>query len=163
MFVVIGVEDRIRVRYLTGEEGKAPDFVLEVASTSTRREELGPKREVCARLGVKECCTYDPTGEHVTPVLRGLRLSGGGYVRQLAVASRGDALALASEALGPGLRVQGGEIRFREPTTGQVLLSHQEEAAVRREEAAARRKAKSRADAAAVLAEREAPGRRRCG
>ena len=74
LFLVIGVEDRIRMRYLVWEECKVPDFVLEVASTSTRREDLGPKREVCARLGVKECCTYDPTGEHVTPVLRGMRL-----------------------------------------------------------------------------------------
>ena len=62
LFVVIGVEDRIRMRYLTWEEGRGSDVVLEVASTSTRREDLGPKREVCARLGVKECCTYDPTG-----------------------------------------------------------------------------------------------------
>ena len=62
VFVVFGVEDRMRMRYLVWEEGKGPDFVLEVASKSTWREDLGPKREIYARLGVKEYWMYDPTG-----------------------------------------------------------------------------------------------------
>ena len=62
VFVAFGVEDRMRMRYLVWEEGKAPDFVLEVASKSTWREDLGPKRELYARLGVKEYWMYDPTG-----------------------------------------------------------------------------------------------------
>ena len=77
VFVVFGVEDRVRERYLVWKEGKGPDFVLEVASKSTWREDLGPKREVYARLGVKEYWQYDPTGKYFTPVLQGLRLAGG--------------------------------------------------------------------------------------
>ena len=153
VFVVFGVEDRKRRHYLVWEEGKGPDFVLEVASKSTWREDLGPKRELYARLGVKEYWQYDPTGEYFTPVLQGLRLTGGGYVRQLAVTSPDGALTLRSETLGLELRAQGAEMRFRDPVTGRVLLSQSEEHTARRE-------AESRAEAAAVRAKREADARR---
>ncbi len=160
VFVVFGVEDRKRRHYLVWEEGKGPDFVLEVASKSTWREDLGPKRDVYARLGVKEYWMYDPMGEYFTPVLQGLRLAGGAYMRQLAVASPGGALTLTSETLGLELRAQGGEMRFRDPATGQVLLTQSEERAARLEEAAARGEAESRADAAVARAEHEADARR---
>ena len=181
VFVVLGVEDRMRMSYKVWEEGKAPDFVLEVASKSTWREDLGPKREVYARLGVKEYWMYDPTGEYLSPVLQGLRLAGGAYVRQLAVSSPDGALTLRSETLGLELRAKGAEMRFRDPATGQVLLSHQEADAARREADTARwdadtacrdadaarrdadaacREAEARADAEAARAEREAAARR---
>ena len=104
VFVVFGVEDRVRMHYKVWEEGKGPDFVLEVASKSTWREDLGRKRDLYARLGVKEYWQYDPTGEYFSPVLQSLRLAGSAYVRQLAVASEGGALTLQSEALGLELR-----------------------------------------------------------
>ena len=155
VFVVFGVEDRKRRHYLVWEEGKGPDFVLEVASKSTWREDLGPKREVYARLGVKEYWQYDPTGEHFAPVLQGLRLAGGAYVRQLAVTSPDGALTLTSETLGLELRAQGGEMRFRDPATGRTLLSLSETEAARREEAAARRAAEARvAELEALLGKR---------
>ena len=139
VFVVFGVEDRTRMHYLVWEEGKVPDFVLEVASKSTWREDLGPKRDLYARLGVKEYWMYDPTGEYFSPVLQGLRLAGGAYVRKLPVASPDGALTLRSDTLGLELRAQGGEMRFRDPATGETLLSHAEAEAARREEADARR------------------------
>ena len=142
VFVVFGVEDRRRMHYLVWEEGKAPDFVLEVASKSTWRADLGPKRDLYARLGVKEYWMYDPTGEYFSPVLQGLRLAGGGYVRKLPVASPDGALTLRSDTLGLELRARDGEMRFRDPATGETLLSHAETEA-------ARRAAESRADAAA--------------
>ena len=173
VFVAFGVEDRVREHYLVWKEGKAPDFVLEVASKSTWREDLGPKREVYSRLGVKEYWQYDPTGEYFTPVLQGLRLAGDAYVHQLAVTSPDGALTLTSETLGLELRAQGGEMRFRDPVTGQVLLSYSEtvaarrteaaarqaEAAARREEAAARRTEAAARRAAESRAEREAAAR----
>ena len=162
VFVVFGVEDRVRRHYLVWEEGKGPDFVLEVASKSTWREDLGPKRKVYARLGVKEYWLYDPTGEYLTPVLQGIRLAGSAYVRQLAVTSSDGALMLHSETLGLELRAKDGEMRFRDPATGRILLSYQEEAAARREaesraerESIARREAESRAERESI-ARREA-------
>ena len=70
------------------------------------------------------------------------------------------ALTLTSETLGLELRVQGGEMRFRDPATGRMLLSHGEADAARRKEAAARRDAESRAEATAARAEWEAAARR---
>ena len=148
VFVVFGVEDRMRGNYKVWEEGKGPDFVLEVASPGTWREDVGPKRSVYARLGVREYFLYDPTGEHLTPRLQGHRLEDGVYERLCAVESIDRTLAMRSEVLGLELRAKGGgEMRFHDPATGEDLLSHGEEHAARLEEAAAYRTALARAEA----------------
>ena len=132
VFVVFGVEDRMRMSYKVWEEGKGPDFVLEVASPGTWREDVGPKREVYARLGVGEYWLYDPLGGLLRPELQGYRLVGGEYERQPLLESLDGKLALHSETLGLDLWVKGGKMRFRDPVTGRDLLSHQEEHAARR-------------------------------
>ena len=71
VFVALGVPDRDRDTYLLWEESKGPDFVVEVSSRSTRREDQGRKREVYARLGVSEYFLYDPRAEYLNPPLRG--------------------------------------------------------------------------------------------
>ena len=48
--------------YLLWEVGKPPDYVLEIASPSTARRDLGEKRELYARIGVGEYWRYDQTG-----------------------------------------------------------------------------------------------------
>ena len=48
--------------YLIWEIGKPPDFVLEVASPSTASNDLGPKRDLYARLAISEYWRLDPTG-----------------------------------------------------------------------------------------------------
>ena len=133
VFVVFGVEDRMRGNYKVWEEGKGPDFVLEVASPGTWREDVGPKRTVYARLGVREYFLFDPTGEHLTPRLQGHRLEDGVYERLSAVESIDRTLAMRSEVLGLELQAKGGgKMRFHDPATGQTLLSHSEEHAARR-------------------------------
>ena len=177
VFVVFGVEDRQRPNYKLWEEGQAPAFVLEVASPSTWREDLGRKRSVYARLGVREYWQYDPYGEHLPARLQGERLTPAGYVRQPVATALDGTLALSSETLGLELRAAPGrEMRFRDPATGDELRSHDEEAegrlaevegrlaeAVARREAEARAAdAESRAAAAeARAAELEAQLRRR--
>ncbi len=56
--------------------------MLEVASPSTWRDDLGWKRSVYARLGVREYWQFDPSGEHLPARLQGERLARSGYVRQ---------------------------------------------------------------------------------
>ena len=139
-FVVFGVEDRLRMNYKVWEEGRGPDFVLEVASPSTWREDVGRKRSVYARLGVREYFLFDPTGEHLTPRLQGFRLVDRAYERLPAMESIDRTLTLPSEVLGLELRTKAGaRMRFHDPATGEDLLSHAETHAARREEAAARR------------------------
>ena len=132
LFVVFGVQKRERLNYKLWEEGRAPTFVLEVASPSTWRDDLGRKRSVYARLGVREYWQYDPTGEFLPARLQGERLTRSGYVRQPAATVLDGTLTLRSEALGLELRAAPGrEMRFRDPATGGDLRSHDEEAAAR--------------------------------
>ena len=163
VFVVFGVEDRQRPNYKLWEEGHAPAFVLEVASPSTWRDDLGRKRSVYGRLGVLEYWQYDPHGEHLPARLRGERLTRSGFVRQPVATAPDGALTLRSETLGLELRAAPGrEMRFRDPTTGDDLRSHAEEAEGRLVEAAARSGAEARAAAAeARVAELEAALRNR--
>ena len=73
VFVALGVPNRNRDTYLLWEESKGPDFVVEVTSRSTRREDQGRKREVYARLGVSEYFLYDPRADELRQsVQRGL-------------------------------------------------------------------------------------------
>ena len=154
VFVVFGVEDRMRGNYKVWEEGKGPDFVLETASPNTWREDVERKPGIYAGLGVREYFLFDPTGEHYTPRLRGFRLVEGEYERLKAVESIDRTLILPSEVLGLELRAKaGGEMRFHDPATGEDLLSHDEEYAAREAEAAARQAALARAEAAEARAE----------
>ena len=167
VFVVFGVEDRMRMNYKVWEEGKGPDFVLEVASPSTWREDVGRKRGIYAGLGVKEYWLYDPLGEHLKPALQGNRLVDGEYERQPLLGSLDGRLGLRSGTLGLELWAKGRRMRFRDPETGLDLLSHDEEhlahraAAARAEvEAVARRSAEVRTEREAAARQREAAARR---
>ena len=150
-FVVFGAEDRLRQTYKLWEEPKAPDFVLEVASANTWREDEGRKRALYERLGVREYWQYDPTGEYLGVGLKGHRLVEGAYKPQPVVQSVDRTLILRSETLGLELLVRGSGMQFRDPVTDEPLLSHLEavsahrkEASARREEATARRAAEAR-------------------
>ena len=144
VFVVFGVEDHPRMSYKMWEEGKGPDFVLEVASPNTWEEDVREKPGIYAGLGVQEYFLFDPRGEHLAPRLQGHRLVDGAYERLPAVESIDRTLTLTSEVLGLELRAKGEEMRFHDPATGETLLSHGEEHAARWEEAAARRAAEAR-------------------
>ena len=146
-FVVFGVEDRMRRNYKVWEEGKGPDFALEVASPKTWREDVQRKPGIYAGLGVREYFLFDPTGEHYAPRLQGYRLVEGEYERLTAVESIDRTLTLSSEVLGLELRARGEKIRFHDPATGETLLSQEEEHAARLEEAAAYRAAAARVEA----------------
>ena len=160
VFVVFGVEKRRRLNYKLWEEGRAPAFVLEVASPSTWREDVGPKRSVYARLGVREYWQYDPLGDHLPARLQGERLTPSGYARQPVATALDGTLTLRSETLGLELRAAPGrEMRFRDPVTGVDLRSHDEEAEGRLQEAedrlkeaAARQAAETRVAAAETRA-----------
>ena len=145
VFVVIGAAKHERPSYRLWEEPKAPDFVLEVASPNTWRDDLGPKRRVYERLGVREYWQYDPTGDCLPQRLQGLRLTVDGYEVQAAERSADGVLTLVSDVLGLELRARAGrQMRFHDPAMGRDLLSHREEHARAEREAAARQAAEAR-------------------
>ena len=76
--VVFGVEDRMRRNYKVWEEGEGPDFVLEVASLNTWREDVERKPAIYAGLGVKEYFLYDPRGGVSDAAVAGLPAGGWG-------------------------------------------------------------------------------------
>ncbi|WP_254565350.1 Uma2 family endonuclease [Oscillatoria sp. HE19RPO] len=145
-FVVLGVEKRKRRSYKTWEENdKAPNFVLEITSRSTRSQDQGAKKGIYAFLGVSEYFQYDPTGDYLRPRLQGLRLRDGNYFPLELTALPDGTQTIWSEVLGLELRLlPGGELRFYNPATGELLLSHREEAQARQEEAQARQAAEAR-------------------
>ena len=121
VFVVFGVPSYIRPTYKIWEEGKSPDFVMEITSRHTRHKDQGAKRELYESLGVREYWQYDPTGDYLEPRLRGMRLVGGEY-EDLRETRLGDGtLVMYSAVLGLEVRTEEGELRFHDPETGRNI------------------------------------------
>jgi Uma2 family endonuclease len=106
VFVVLGAPNRLRSSYMLWREPKAPDFVLEITSQSTRAQDQGTKRECYALLGVQEYFLYDPTPDYLEPPLQGLCLVGNAYQPLPATTSPEGALVLRSDVLGLELRLE---------------------------------------------------------
>ena len=154
VYVVVGAPAGLRDTYLLWNEPKGPDFVLEVTSASTRRDDERRKRGVYAALGVSEYFLYDPRAEYLAPALQGFRLREGEYRALPAVTVLpGRAVAVASEVLGLELRDEreAPMLRLRDPETGRDLLTYEEAERGREEEAEARQQeAEARQQEAAV-------------
>ena len=133
VFVVVGASNHERMSYLLWQEPKAPDWVLEITSRSTRHEDQGRKRELYRRLGVSEYWQYDPTGDYLRPALQGLELVAGEYEEMPSRERDDGTLAMASAVLGLELRVTGRGLRFHDPETGRDLMTHAEERASRQQ------------------------------
>ncbi len=121
--VVFGVQRGNRSSYKVWEEGKAADFVLEVASPSTADKDARHKAQEYARIGVREYWRLDPTGSLLATPLEGWEANGGGYHPAQAVASGARGGWLRSRALGLELRSQRQDgatvLVFRDPLTGE--------------------------------------------
>lgn len=154
VLVSIGIDkEPRRDYYLVWKEGKAPDFVGEITSKTTRREDQKTKfalyRDV---LKVPEYIQFDPRAEYLKPPLQGFRLIGGDYVPIELVDGR-----LPSKVLGLHLERDGERLRLFDPTTGQYLLTRleQREAAERRAEEERRRAEAAVADQQRLAEENE--------
>lgn len=174
VFVIFGVPKRQRLSYVVWEEGKAPDFVLEILSASTWRRDTVDKKAIYAAMGVREYWLLDPVGPFLTPPLIGYRLTGEDYVR--IEAEPGTTATYLSDVLGLELRLDDDDrFRIRDPASGIELRSHRElqddlsaaqkrEAEARQRETEAREAAEERAaDAERRLADLEARLRRDSG
>ena len=147
-FVVIGVSEESFLRndsYLLWEVGKAPDFVLEIGSPSTWRNDLGSKRDLYAGLGVGEYWMFDPSGgDHYGFALRGERLVDGEY-RQLEMREDADGGVWGhSLTLNLELHWEEGRLRLYDPMGGRWLPNVSEMAEEARTERAARESAEAR-------------------
>ena len=114
--------------YLLWEVGKPPEFVLEIASESTAKVDLGRKRDLYAEIGVSEYWRYDETGsDFYGEPLVGERLVDGEY-RRLELREEADGRLWAhSDALNLDLWWIEGELRFWDNVAGNLLLNYEEE------------------------------------
>jgi Uma2 family endonuclease len=151
VFAVFGVSRGDRSSYKIWEEGRAPDFVLEITSLATRAQDQGPKRGIYAYLGVREYFQADPTGDYLTPPLQGLQLTGDHYAPLPAAVRVGDEWRAYSKVLGLELRLNParGELRFYDRAAERILPSYEEQTAMLQAEAQARQIAEQQAQAEA--------------
>ena len=108
--------------YVISEVGKAPDFVLEVASRSTGRRDYTVKREGYAGYGVQEYWRFDATGgRYHDAALAGDALVDGKYV-PIEIVHEPDGRHWGySAVLGLGLWWDNEALRFRDPETREYL------------------------------------------
>jgi Uma2 family endonuclease len=144
IYVVFGVRKRQRDNYqIWKEAGIAPQFVLEITSATTQDVDQETKPETYRSLGVREYFQYDPSGDYLNPILQGVRLVNNQYEPIEANNIAFDTLWLYSEVLGLELHIVSGELRFRNPQTGEFLKTHEEEQQGRLAEQQARLAAES--------------------
>ncbi len=129
--------------YVISEQGKPPDFVLEVASPSSGRRDVAEKREIYAGLLIPEYWRFDETGRYHGARLAGDRLVNGEYEPIDIDELDGGSLQGYSAVLNLNLRwalsgrtpyVEGlarglpqGRLGWHDPTTGQHITTLEDE------------------------------------
>ncbi len=127
VYIIPNVGSALRRSYFLWLEHEVPTFAMEIASSSTYRNDGGFKYRLYESWGVQEYWRYDPEGGLFTPLLQGYRLVDGRYAPiPVAVdAERGECRGF-SPLLGLELHGRVEWFRFLDPTTGQFLPNRQE-------------------------------------
>ena len=135
--------------YVIAEQGKPPDFVLEVASAHTSDRDLRPKRAGYAAFGVPEYWRFDHTGgDHYLVPLAGERLVDGAY-QSIAIEQIDSGTHQGySSVLNLHLRWERGKLLWIDPETGLHIPRFEDERANRIQAQAERDAARIRADSA---------------
>ena len=151
--------------YIVSEQGKAPDFVLEVASESTASNDLGVKKDYYELLEIGEYWLFDHTGgDFYGARLLGYRLEAGRYVAIPVTQVGEDTEQGYSAALGLYLRGAGEELQWIDPATEEHIATFtteraradREAARANQEAARANQEREARAQAEARIRELEA-------
>ena len=153
-FEVRGDGDGNFLSYKVWEQGKPPDFVMEILSRKTWRNDVQRKPRLYADLNVREYWLFDPDGVSGGPPLRGGELDAQGAYQPLPPLPDG---SIHSPLLGLDFLHEGSTLHCRDPETGEIIPHYEE--IVRMRQAAAERadKQQARAEAAeARVAELEA-------
>ena len=113
--------------YIVTEQGKPPDFVMEVASPSTAEVDTGAKREDYAALGIREYWRFDETGDHHGDGLAGDILEEGAYgpipIEEIAPG----VLLGYSPALNLNIRWDHGQLVWWDPATEAPILTYEDQ------------------------------------
>ena len=112
--------------YIISDQGKPPDFVLEIASKYSGKIDVTAKRDFYESLAIPEYWRFDATGEFHGVKLAGDRLVGSRFEPILvAEPSHSDAETWQgfSEVLGLFLRWRDEELGFIDPATGDHIAT----------------------------------------
>jgi Uma2 family endonuclease len=148
-FVVFGVPKRKRLHYLTWEEGKFPQVLVEITSRTTKQEDIKTKKEIYRTIfKAKEYILFDPTGDYIKQRLQGFRRVRGQWQEIPLLNGK-----LFCETLGLELHVDGARLRFFDPQTQQYLAGPEERAEAEKERAEAEKERAQNAEERAGQAE----------
>lgn len=152
-FVVLGVPNHNRDTFRTWDERAVPSVVFEITSKTTRREDTRLKRAVYQDVWeVDEYFLFDPLEDYLDPSLQGFRRVRGTF-QPIRPAKDG---SLTSRRLGLILSRDGARLRLRDATSGETILTADEQRAEderRQRERAERRAAKEAAEKDQLAAE----------
>ena len=115
--------------YIISEQGKPPDFVLEIASRGTGQQDVVEKRAAYADLGIPEYWRFDETGEFHRTRLAGDRLADGGYEPIPIETVEEGVLQGYSRVLNLLIRWDHGQLGWHDPETGQHIATFEQERA----------------------------------
>lgn len=128
LLIAFGVNRTLAVEqkgYSIRDQGKPPDFVLEIASESTGEEDYTVKRRDYAAFGIPEYWRFDPSGgRHHTSPLAGDRLVEQTYQPVDTLILGQSHLHGHSTVLNLDLCWQNGQLRWFDPAANQYLLTH---------------------------------------
>ena len=134
--------------YILSDQGKPPDFVLEVASPSTAKIDTIDKRREYAELGIPEYWRFDHTGESHGARLAGDRLVDQHYEPIQLEDLSPDVVQGRSDLLNLVLRWDNGDLHWIDPATNKHIPTFDAEREGRLAEREGRRAAELRASAA---------------
>ncbi len=147
LLVAFGVNPAAYYRsnaYVVSEQGKPPDFVLEIVSRSSRQADRVDKREDYAALDIPEYWRFDEAARRRENRLAGDRLVDGRY-EPIAIEELPDGVLQGYSAeLNLYLRWEQGQLRLHDPATGRHILTYDDQRAQAESELARAERAEAR-------------------
>ena len=114
--------------YTIDEQGKPPDFVMEIASRRTGRQDIVGKRDGYATLGIPEYWRFDETGEFHGTLLAGDWLAPDGQYQPVAIEEVAEGVLQGfSRVLNLHIRWEKGQLRWHDPETGRHIANLENE------------------------------------
>jgi Uma2 family endonuclease len=130
LYIAFDVDPDLHYRqngYIISDQGKAPDFAMEIASTATRPNDDGAKRIDYRELGIREYWRFDRRRARPgRPSLAGDRLEEDLYVPIAIHEDDEGRLWGYSEVLGVRICWEDGFLRWYDPVVNRYLTTYRE-------------------------------------
>ena len=129
LLVAFGLSEEPVSSYRIADQGKPPDWVLEVTSPSTKTRDRTVKKDRYAAMGVREFWLLELAGRQRAAQLQGFRLERGHYLSLEPLGEAGPP-TIRSAVLGLDLWLDGELLRVRDSQAGTAALAGRAEEAI---------------------------------